>query len=50
VGAVMIKLKLEDAAELLIIKAALVNFKKAPFLSKQEIKLLDVLLIKINEL
>lgn len=46
----MIKLELKDAAELLIIKAALVNFKKAPFLSKQEITLLDKLLIKINEL
>jgi len=46
----MINLKLKDAAELLIIKSALVNFKKAPFLSKQEIALLDELLDKINKL
>tara|TARA_R100000808_G_scaffold22546_1_gene49079 strand:- start:18500 stop:18640 length:141 start_codon:yes stop_codon:yes gene_type:complete len=46
----MINLKLDDTADLLIIKSALVNFKKAPFLSKQEIALIDKLLDKINEL
>tara|TARA_Y100001973_G_C5168272_1_gene317482 strand:+ start:507 stop:653 length:147 start_codon:yes stop_codon:yes gene_type:complete len=43
-------IKLNSVAELVILKNALVNYKKAPFLSKQEIKLVEKLLDEINEL
>tara|TARA_R110002167_G_scaffold160729_2_gene356866 strand:- start:177 stop:326 length:150 start_codon:yes stop_codon:yes gene_type:complete len=37
-----------NPAELLIVKSALVNFKKAPFISKQEHIIIDELLDRIN--
>lgn len=39
-----------NPAELLLIKAALVNFKKAPFVSNQERIILEEMLDRINEL
>jgi hypothetical protein len=46
----MFKLVLESVSELVILKNALVNYKKAPFLSKQEQKLVEDLLNTINKL
>jgi hypothetical protein len=43
-------LNLYDPAELLIVKSALVNFKKAPFISKQEMIIIDEVLDRINAL
>ena len=39
-----------NAAEVLLLKAALVNYKKAPFVSKQEMIILEELLDRVNEL
>lgn len=39
-----------NPAEVLLIKAALVNYKKAPFVSKQEMIILEELLDRVNEL
>ena len=39
-----------NQAELLIVKAALVNFKKAPFIAKQEAIIIDEMLDKINKI
>ena len=39
-----------NAAEVLLMKAALVNYKKAPFVSKQEMIILEELLDRVNEL
>ena len=39
-----------NPAEVLVLKSALVNFKKAPFVSKQEMVILNELLDRINEL
>lgn len=39
-----------NPAEVLLIKAALVNYKKAPFISKQEMIILEELLDRVNEL
>lgn len=44
------KIEFKTAAELLIVKAALVNFKKAPFVSKQETILIDDMLDTINKI
>jgi len=45
-----IKLVFYNPAELLLLKSALVNYKKAPFLSKSEVIILDELLVRVNEL
>ena len=39
-----------NPAEVLLMKAALVNYKKAPFVSKQEMIILEELLDRVNEL
>mgnify|MGYP003639021927 FL=1 len=39
-----------NPAELLIVKAALVNFKKAPFISNQETIIIDEMLDRINKI
>jgi|TARA_X000001382_G_scaffold129379_1_gene121263 hypothetical protein len=39
-----------NLGEVLIMKNALVNFKKAPFVSKQETKVIDAILDRINDL
>jgi hypothetical protein len=39
-----------NLGEILIVKNALVNFKKAPFVSKQETKIIDSILDRINDL
>tara|TARA_Y100001938_G_scaffold150004_1_gene239156 strand:- start:17024 stop:17200 length:177 start_codon:yes stop_codon:yes gene_type:complete len=39
-----------NPAEVLLVKAALVNYKKAPFVSKQEMIILEELLDRVNEL
>ena len=39
-----------NPAEILVLKSALVNFKKAPFVSKQEMVILNELLDRVNEL
>ena len=39
-----------NQAEVLLMKAALVNYKKAPFVSKQEMIILEELLDRVNEL
>jgi len=44
----MIELKFLNPAELLIVKSALVNYKKAPFISKQENIIINELLDRIN--
>jgi hypothetical protein len=44
------KIEFKTPGELLVVKAALVNFKKAPFVSKQEAILIDDMLDKINKI
>ena len=39
-----------NPAEVLLMKAALVNYKKAPFVSKQEMIILEELLDRVNDL
>ncbi len=39
-----------NPAEVLLLKAALVNYKKAPFVSKQEMIILEELLDRVNDL
>jgi|TARA_E500000081_G_scaffold155179_1_gene194858 hypothetical protein len=43
-------LEFYNPAELLLLKSALVNYKKAPFLSKSETIILDELLGRVNKL
>tara|TARA_Y100000593_G_C4251828_1_gene307563 strand:+ start:781 stop:939 length:159 start_codon:yes stop_codon:yes gene_type:complete len=43
-----LKLDFYNPAELLVLKNALVNFKKAPFVSKQEHVIIEELLDRIN--
>jgi len=42
-------LNLFNPAELLVIKTALLNFRKAPFVSKTELIIMEELLTRINE-
>ena len=46
----MINLIFHNPAELLLVKSALLNYKKAPFLSKSEVIILEELLERVNEL
>tara|TARA_B100001123_G_C15174239_1_gene972678 strand:- start:442 stop:606 length:165 start_codon:yes stop_codon:yes gene_type:complete len=42
-------LDLFNPGELLVIKTALLNFRKAPFVSKTELIIIEELLTRINE-
>tara|TARA_X000001382_G_C3141237_1_gene169651 strand:- start:91 stop:231 length:141 start_codon:yes stop_codon:yes gene_type:complete len=46
----MITIELKDVSELVVMKNALVNYKKAPFLSNSEETLVEKLLTKLNKL